>query len=132
MSTDWRMDVRKDEPPPPGWYKAESRKVEDTDTPFGVRLRWLFWLLKLGVEVSGWTSMSPSTKARAYEWAEKLNGRPIDPKDGWGPETVEGKRCWVKVEHYNDSKSQTRAKVSEIKPIDENPEEVAGFSDVSS
>jgi hypothetical protein len=76
--------------------------------------------------------MSPSTRARAYEWAEKLNGGPIDPAEGWGPETVEGKRCWVKVEHYKDSKSETRAKVTEIKPLDENPEEVAGFSDVSS
>jgi hypothetical protein len=37
MSTDWRMGVRKDELPPPGWHKAECRKVEDTDTPFGMR-----------------------------------------------------------------------------------------------
>jgi hypothetical protein len=61
----WRMDVRKDELPPLGWHEAECRKVEDVDTAFGVRLRWMFWLLKLGIEVSGWTSMSPSTKARA-------------------------------------------------------------------
>jgi hypothetical protein len=127
----WKMEVRKDEPAPPGRYEAECRKVEDVDTPFGIRLRWIFWLLKIGVEVSGWTSMSPSTKARAYEWAEILNGESIDPKDGWGPETVEGKRCWVKVEHYKDSKGQTRAKVTEIKPIDDNSEEEADFSDVS-
>jgi hypothetical protein len=128
----WKMEVREDEPPPPGWYKAESRKVEDTDTPFGMRLRWLFWLLEIGVKVSGWTSMSPSTRARAYEWAEVLNGGPIDAAEGWGPETVEEKRCWVKVENYRDSKGQTRAKVTELAPINENPEEEAGFANVSS
>jgi hypothetical protein len=129
----WRMDIRKDEPVPPGWYEAECRRVvEDVDTPFGLRLRWIFWLRKIGAEVSGWTSMSPSTKARAYQWAEVMNGSPIDPKDGWGPETVEEKCCWVKVENYKDSKGQLRAKVTEIKSIDENPEEVASFSDASS
>jgi hypothetical protein len=77
--------------------------------------------------------MSPSTKARAYQWAEVLNGGPIDPAVGWGPETVEGKRCWVKVEAYKDSKGETRTKVTEIKPIEKNPdEEEADFSDVSS
>jgi hypothetical protein len=128
----WKMEIRKDEPVPPGWYEAQCRKVEDVDTPFGIRLRWIFWLLKIGVEVSGWTSMSPSTKARAYQWAEILNGGPIDPKDGWGPETVEGNRGWVKVEAYKDSKGQMRAKVTEINPIDENPEQEAAFSDISS
>ena len=128
----WKMEVRKDEPAPPGWHKAVCLRPEPTETVFGTRLHWPFGLLESGIEVSGWTSMSPSTQARAYEWAEILNGGPIDPKDGWGPETVEEKRCWVRVEHYKDSKGQLRAKVTEIKPIDENPEEEAGFSDVSS
>ena|SRR5215210_7561547 len=128
----WKMDVRKDEPAPPGWHEGECLKVEDVDTSFGMRLRWIFWLRKIGAEVSGWTSMSPSTKARAYQWAEILNGEPISPEEGWGPETVEEKRCWVKVENYRDSKGQTRAKVTEIAPINENPEEADGFSDVSS
>jgi hypothetical protein len=126
----WKMKVRKDDPAPPGWYEAECRKVEDVDTAFGVRLRWLFWLPKIGAEVSGWTSMSPSTRARAYQWAEVLNGGPIDPKAGWGPETVEGKRCMVKVEAYKDSKGESRTKVTEISPIDEPSEEEADFSDI--
>ena len=75
----WKMEVRKDEPPPPGWYEAKCRKVKDTDTAFGMRLRWIFWLRNIGAEASGWTSMSPSTKARAYQWAQILNGGPIDP-----------------------------------------------------
>jgi len=128
----WKMDVRKDEPVPPGWYEAECRKVEDADTSFGMRLRWMYWLPKIGAEVSGWTSMSPSTKARAYQWAETLNGGPIDPKVGWGPETVESKRCWVKVEAYKDSKGENRTKVAEIAPIDEEPGEEVDFSDISS
>src|SRR5215208_4375063 len=128
----WKMEVRKDEPPPPGWYEAKCRKVKDTDTAFGMRLRWIFWLRNIGAEASGWTSMSPSTRARAYEWAEILNGGPIDPKEGWGPETVEEKPCWVKVENFRDSKGQTRAKVTKIAPIDEGPEEEADFSAISS
>jgi len=128
----WKMDVRKDEPVPPEWYEAVCRKVEDMDTTFGMRLRWMFWLLKMGAEVSGWTSMSPSTKARAYQWAEVLNGGPVDPKTGWGPETVEGKRCMVKVEAYKNSKGETRTKVTEIKPIDKDSEEEADFSDIKS
>ena len=118
----WRMDVREDKPVPPGWYEAECRQVEDVDTVHGTRLRWKFTLPKIGAEVSGWTSMSPSAKARAYQWAEVLNGGPIDPNTGWGPETVEGKRCWVNVEAYKDSKGETRTKVMEIKSIEENHE----------
>src|ERR687897_18779 len=125
----WKIEVRKDDPPPPGWYEAECRKVEDVDTTFGVRLRWIFWLPKISAEVSGWTSMSPSTQARAYQWAEVLNGGPIDPKKGWGPETVEGKRCRVKVEEYTDTKGQRRAKVTEIEPI--NSASAGGHADYS-
>ncbi len=128
----WTMEVRKDDPAPPGWHEAQCRKVEDVDTTFGMRLRWMYWLPKMGAEVSGWTSMSPSTNARAYQWAEVLNGGPIDPKAGWGPETVEGKRCMVKVEAYKDSKGETRTKVTEIKPIKKNPEEETDFLDISS
>jgi hypothetical protein len=128
----WKMEVRKDDPVPPAWYEAECRKVEDVETVHGRRLRWIFWLPKISAEVSGWTSMSPSTKARAYQWAEVLNGGPIDPKAGWGPETVEGKRCRVKVEAYKDSKGETRTKVTEIEPIERYPEEDADFSEISS
>jgi hypothetical protein len=115
----WTMEVRKDDPAPPGWHKAECRQVEDVDTSFGTRLHWRYRLLENGTDVSGWTSMSPSTKARAYQWAEVLNGGPIDPAAGWGPDTVEGKCCWVNVEPYKNSKGELRAKVVEIKAIDE-------------
>jgi hypothetical protein len=128
----WKMEVRKDDPAPPGWYEAECREVEDVETPFGIRLRWIFRLLKISAEVSGWTSMSPSTKARAYQWAEVLNGGPIDPAVGWGPETVEGKRCWAKVEEYKDTKGESRTKVTEIRPLDEAFEEEVDFSNIGS
>ena len=128
----WKMEVRKDEPIPPGWHEGVCRKVEDVDTTFGIRLQWRYWLPKIGAEVSGWTSMSPSTKARAYGWAEVLNGGPIDPKVGWGPETVEGKHCMVKVEEYKDTKGELRTKVTEIKALNETSEEEVDFSDLSS
>ena len=47
----WKMEVRRDDPAPPGWYEAECRKVEDVDTTFGMRLRWTFWLLQLGMRL---------------------------------------------------------------------------------
>jgi|SRR5215217_4336154 len=128
----WRMEVREDKPVPPGWYEAQCRQVEDVDTVHGIRLQWTYKLPKIGAEVSGWTSMSPSTRARAYQWAEVLNSGSIDPKTGWGPETVEGKRCLVRVEEYKDSRGELRTKVTEIKPIEEHPEEEADFSDISS
>ena len=128
----WKMEIRKDDPVPPDWYQAVCRKVEDVDTTYGIRLRWTYWLPKIGAEVSGWTSMSPSTQARAYNWAEVLNDGPIDPRVGWGPETVEGKRCLVKVEEYRDSKGELRSKVTQIKAIDETSEEEIDFSDLSS
>ncbi len=128
----WKMKVRRDDPVPPEWYEAECQAVEDMDTVFGVRLRWTYRLLKSDAEVSGWTSMSPSTKARAYQWAEVLNGGPIDPAVGWGPDTVEGKRCWVKVEEYKDSKGEARTKVAEIRSINEASDEEVDFSNIGS
>ena len=60
-------------------------------------------------------------------------GGPIDPAVGWGPETVEGRRCWAKVEEYKDSKGELRTKVTEIKPIGEDSEgEEADFSEITS
>src|SRR3712207_7799589 len=41
-----------------------------------------------GVQVVGFTSMSPSTKAKAYQWAVAIMGE-IDPKLGWGPRSEE-------------------------------------------
>jgi hypothetical protein len=92
----------------------------------------MYWLPKVSIEVSGWTSMSPSTQARAYQWAEVLNSGPIDPRAGWGPETVEGKRCLVKVEEYKDTKGETRTKVTEIKPIDAASDEEVDFTNIDS
>jgi len=40
--------------------------------------------------------------------------------------------AWVKVEAYKDSKGETRTKVTEIKPVEKNPEEEADFSDIGS
>jgi len=37
----------------------------------------------------------------------------------------------VKVEAYKDSKGETRTKVTEIAPIDEEPGEEVDFSDIS-
>ena len=72
----WKMDVRKDEPAPLGWHKAVCLRPEPVETAaFGTRLHWRYRLLESGIAVSGWTSMSPSTKARAYQWADRPQGR---------------------------------------------------------
>ena len=69
----FRMDVRIDEVLEEGAYRAVLKNVEVKDTEFGERLKWTF-LTHKGVEVVGFTSMSPSTRANAYQWAKAIMG----------------------------------------------------------
>jgi hypothetical protein len=73
--------------------------------------------------VDGWSSLSPSTRAKPYEWATAIMGE-IDPKTGWGPEDVIGSKCRVVLDTYEDSQGiekngvdkvlKPKAKASEI------------------
>ena len=57
-----------------GAYDAKVFNVEQKETKFGDRIMWTFDLPGENIQVVGFTSMSPSTKAKAYEWAEAIMG----------------------------------------------------------
>ncbi len=92
----FRMDVKVEKVLEDGSYDAKLVNVERMETRFGVRLMWTFEVAGENTEVVGFTSMSPSTKAKAYQWAAAIAGN-IDPKLGWGPEDVIGGEWYLAV-----------------------------------
>jgi len=65
--------------------------------------------------VVGFTSMSPSTKAKAYQWAAAIIGE-IDPKLGWGPEDLIGGECVMVLEAAEDAQGLEKNKVVKVEP----------------
>jgi hypothetical protein len=76
---------------------------------------WTFEVNGENTEVVGFTSMSPSTKAKAYQWAAAIAGE-IDPKLGWGPEDLIGGECVVVLEAAEDAQGAEKNKVVKVKP----------------
>ena len=64
-----------------GAYDAKLINVEQKETKFGDRLMWTFEVDEENTEVVGFTSMSPSTKAKAYQWA--VGNRRRDRSQAW-------------------------------------------------
>jgi hypothetical protein len=112
----FHMDVRVDKVFEEGSYRANLENVEKKETKYGRRLMWTFRLVDEGAEVVGFTSMSPSTKANAYQWAEALAGG-INPMVGWGPEDVIGRECLVVLEVAEDAQGIEKNKVAQVKPL---------------
>jgi hypothetical protein len=111
----FRMDVRVDKVLEEGAYDARLVNVEQKETKFGDRLMWTFEVDRENTEVVGFTSMSPSTKAKAYQWASAIAGE-IDPKIGWGPEDLIGGECVVVLEAAEDAQGAEKNKVVKVKP----------------
>ena len=111
----FHMNVRVDRVFEEGSYQAILEGVGEKETKFGWRLMWWFRLLDENGEVVGFTSMSPSTKANAYRWAEAIIGN-IDPKKGWGPKDVVGAECIVVLEITEDAQGVPKNKVVKVKP----------------
>ena len=109
------MDVQVDRVLDEGTYRAVLENVEQKETKFGERLLWVFDLSEHNTKVVGFTSMSPSTKANAYQWAAAIAGE-IDPKVGWGPEDVIGGECVVVLEVTEDAQGVEKNKVVKVKP----------------
>jgi len=86
-----------------------------TRSKFGDRLMWTFQIDGENTEVVGFTSMSPSTKAKAYQWAAAIAGE-IEPKLGWGPEDLIGGECVVVLEAAEDAQGTEKNKVVKVKP----------------
>jgi hypothetical protein len=111
----FRMDVKVEKVLEDGAYDAKLVNVEQKETKFGDRLMWTFEVEGEAAEVVGFTSMSPSTKAKAYQWAVAIAGE-IDPKIGWGPEDLIGGECVVVLEAAEDAQGTEKNKVVKVKP----------------
>jgi hypothetical protein len=111
----FRMDVKTEKVLEDGAYDAKLVNVEQKETKFGDRLMWTFEVDEEGAEVVGFTSMSPSTKAKAYQWAAAIVGE-IDQKLGWGPEDLIGGECVVMLEAAEDAQGTEKNKVVKVKP----------------
>ena len=111
----FRMDVKVEKVLGDGAYDAKVFNVEQKETKFGDRIMWTFDLPGENIQVVGFTSMSPSTKAKAYEWAAAIMGE-IDPKVGWGPEDLIGGECVVVLEAAKDAQGTEKNKVVKVKP----------------
>ena len=111
----FRMDVRVDKILEDGAYDARLVNVEEKATIFGNRLMWNFQVDGENTEVVGFTSMSPSTKAKAYQWASAIAGE-IDPKSGWGPEDLVGGECVVVLAVAEDAQGIEKNRVVKVKP----------------
>src|ERR671910_541167 len=109
------MDVKVEKVLEDGAYDAKLVNVEQKQTKFGERLMWTFQVDGENAEVVGFTSMSPSTKANAYQWAAAIAGE-IDPKLGWGPEDLIGGERVVVLEAAVDAQGTEKNKVVRVKP----------------
>jgi hypothetical protein len=110
------MDVKVEKVLEDGAYDAKLVNVEQKDTKFGHRLMWTFEVAVENTEVVGFTSMSPSTKAKAYQWASAIAGD-IDPKLGWGPEDLIGGECIVVLKAAEDAQGTEKNKVVKVMPL---------------
>ncbi len=110
----FRMDVEVEKILEDGAYDAKLVNVEQKETKFGDRLMWTFEVNGENTEVVGFTSISPSTKAKAYQWAVAIAGD-IDPKLGWGPEDLIGGECVVVLEAAEDAQGTEKNKVVKVK-----------------
>jgi hypothetical protein len=111
----FRMDVKVEKVLEDGAYDARLVNVEQKETKYGLRLMWTFEVIGENTEVVGFTSMSPSTKANAYQWAVAIAGE-IDPRLGWGPEDLIGGECIVVLEAAEDAQGTEKNKVVKVKP----------------
>ena len=111
----FRMNVKLEKVLEDGAYNANLVNVEQKETKFGDRIMWTFDLPGENTEVVGFTSMSPSTKAKAYQWASAIMGE-IDPKLGWGQEELIGGECVVVLEAAEDAQGAEKNKVVKVKP----------------
>lgn len=108
------MDVKIEKTLEEGVYKAVLNKVEQKETIHGESLMWTFVVpAEDNAEVVGFSSMSPSTKAKAYTWAAAIMGE-IDPKVGWGPEDVEDQPCRIVLGIVEDSNGTEKNKVEKV------------------
>jgi hypothetical protein len=108
------MDVKIERTLEEGVYPATLHRVEQKETVHGESLMWTFIVpSEGGAEVVGFSSMSPSTKAKGYGWAAALMGE-IDPRIGWGPEDVQEKACRIVLGIVEDANGGEKNRVEKV------------------
>ena len=134
----WHMNVKVDDLVDDGDYEAVLDQIDQIITNFQgeekERLKWVFRIPdKDDAEIVGFTSMSPSTRAKAYQWAEVLMGD-INPKIGWGPKDVEGRRCRIFVGTTKDAQGSEKNRVEKVlkSRISDDDPEAPDFSRLAS
>ncbi len=120
----FHMGVQEDKVLPPGPYEAVLDDIEIKQTAHGERLMWTFGVPSENAQVVGFSSLNEKTSAKAYRWASAIAGE-IDPKEGWGPQTVEGKRCTIYVDTARDAQGRVKNKVQGVTPLNEGLSEQA-------
>ena len=114
------MGVQDDKVLPSGPYQAVLDDLEVKETTHGERLMWTFDVPSENAQIVGFSSLNEKTSAKAYQWASAIAGE-IDPKVGWGPETVKGKRCTIYVDTARDAQGREKNKVQGVVPLHEEP-----------
>ncbi len=114
------MDIKVEKVLEEETFEAVLDRIEEKTVTFAgeesERLMWCFTIpSEDNVEVVGFTSKSPSTKAKAFTWATVLNPE-IARSKNWGPDDVVGRPCRVDVGVYNDSNNVEKNKVEKVKP----------------
>ncbi len=112
-----KMRVQSSRPLEDGSYRFILKNVEEGNTIFGERLMWLFEEVEHGVEVAGFTSLSPSTQANAFKWAVALNPE-IQNKRSWTSEDVVGRQCLLELEVVEGAKGP-KNKIVKVLPVEE-------------
>lgn len=114
------MDIKVEKVLEEETFEAVLDRIEEKTVTFAgeesERLMWAFTIpSEDNVEVVGFTSKSPSTKAKAFAWATAINPE-IAKSRNWGPDDVVGRPCRVDVGVYKDSNNTERNKVEKVKP----------------
>ncbi len=114
------MDVKVEKVLEEETFEAVLDRIEEKTVTFaGEESERLMWVFEIpsedDVEVVGFTSKSPSTRAKAFAWATALNPE-IATSKNWGPDDVVGKHCRVDVGVYKDSSNVEKNKVEKVKP----------------
>jgi hypothetical protein len=116
----FRMDIKVEKVLEEGLYDAILDDVVDFRQTFdGIeqeRLRWVFRIPEEDdVTVVGFSSMSPSTKGKAFKWASAINPT-INPNTSanWGPEDLIGRECRVMLEVAEDAQGIEKNRVERV------------------
>ncbi len=109
----WSVTTQEDKVLPEGIYDAIIKKLEKTETKFGERVLWSFYVPDENTSVVGFASLSPSNRAKGAKWARKVL-QTQEKNINWGPEELEDKPCRVYVEVSEDAEGFERNIVTKV------------------